>query len=115
MSEAITARLSWAGLATGPVAWGLNTQASYGISPWLCGSALRAVLIPAGLILLAIIGGAVSWYSAGAQVRSSELLGEDSGRPYLFVGGLSAILSIFCALAIAMQGAPDLILTGCER
>jgi hypothetical protein len=108
--------IEWAGLALGPAAWGLSTQANYSLARWSCTASLRP--IPPStfvLVLIALAGAAMSWrawYVAGA---SRSILLQDDGRPASFLALLSMLVALLFAAVILMQGAAALILTGCER
>jgi hypothetical protein len=112
VTPASVTRLNWVGLAAGPVAWGLSTQANYAAAPWLCGSSFWAAIIAAVLIGIALVGGALSLHSFRSAPRSDA---QADGRPHIFLAGLGALLSGLFALAVLMQGAAGLILNGCER
>ena len=108
--------IDWAGLALGPAAWGLSTQANYSLAGLSCAAPFSPIPPFAFLlVLIALAGAAISgraWYVAGA--RRSILL-QDNGRPASFLALLSMLIALLFAAVILMQGAAGLILTGCER
>jgi len=108
---------SWAGLAAGPAAWGISTQANYALAAWACvhGSTL-VVLLSIGLAGVALAGAFVSWLSWNARaVAESEM--QAALRPHHrpFLAGLGIASGLLFALLILTQGAGALVLTGCER
>jgi hypothetical protein len=104
----------WAGLALGPCAWMLNTQANYSAVPWIC--ATRINFIPAlavVLVLVALAGAFLSWRSYKAEPEPAP--DGRGGVPRHLLAFLGILLGLLFALVIATQGAAALVLTGCER
>lgn len=106
--------IPWAGLALGPGAWMVSTQANYAAVPWIC--AHRVNFIPALSLLLvavALVGAFLSWRSYGAEPEPST--DGRGGTPRHLLAFMGIVLGILFALVIATQGAAALVLTGCER
>jgi hypothetical protein len=108
--------IEWAGLALGPGAWGLSTQANYSLVSWSCTAPANPIgLVALVLMLTALAGAAISWrawYVAGA---TRNILLQEDGRPGSFLALLSMLIALLFAAVILMQGAAALVLTGCER
>ena len=108
--------IDWAGLALGPAAWGLSTQANYSLAGWSCTAALRPIPSSAFvLVLIALAGAAISWRAWHVSGANRGILLQDDGRPGSFLALLSTLIALLFAAVILMQGAAGLILTGCER
>ncbi|HEY0440982.1 MAG TPA: hypothetical protein VGD36_12985 [Xanthobacteraceae bacterium] len=108
--------VSWAGLAAGPAAWAISTQGNYAYALWLCGR--RTNLVPydtAALIVLALLGGLLSWRAWRTSDAAGELIRQANGRPHHLLAALGVFSSLLFASVIAMQGVAGLLLTGCER
>jgi hypothetical protein len=112
---AIWARgIPWAGLALGPGAWMVSTQANYAAVPWIC--AHRINFVPAAalaLVLIALLGSLLSWRSY--RVEPEPAADGRGGVPHHLLAFVGVLLGILFALVIATQGAAALVLTGCER
>ena len=105
---------SWAGLATGPIAWAVATQVHYAVVPWTCAHGGRHVLVPGLAVLFAIVaasGAIVSW-RARRQLPPPE--GEAGGHPHAFLARMAAGLALLFTLVILMQGAAGVLFSGCE-
>jgi hypothetical protein len=100
--------VSWAGLVTGPAAWGLDTQINYALAGWVCSHHPSPVpWIAVVLALMSLGGGYLSWrnwQAGGGPSRSSR-----------FVAGMGALIALLFALVILMQGSAGLVFQGCER
>lgn len=106
--------IPWAGLALGPGAWILNTQANYSAVPWIC--AHRVNFVPGlalALVIVALGGALLSWRSY--RVEPEPPTDGRGGVPRHLLAFIGILLGILFALVIATQGAAALVLTGCER
>jgi hypothetical protein len=110
------ARLLFAGVGffAGPAAWAVHQQIGYMLVPVSCQS--RVMWVPI-LTLLAIAvtlaGGYVSWMP---WRRSDEVeAASDAMRAHRFLAVLSALFALLFALAILLQGAATLFMSGCQR
>ena len=108
--------VDWAGLAAGPAAWAVSTQANYSLANAVCGFRCNIVpLLAAVLVLVALSGAVLSWRAWRIAAAEKELLAQEDGRPRVFVAVSSTIIALLFATVIATQGAAGLILSGCER
>lgn len=112
--RALAEGISWGGLAAGPGAWAVSTQLNYTLVDWQCGHGFPAIPLAAlVLVLLAAVGGALSWrawHHGGASFKPERAI--DTERFLAMIGILSAAL--FSAV-ILLQGAASLILDECVR
>jgi hypothetical protein len=116
MSGVLHKGVDWAGLAAGPAAWAISTQANYGIATAMCGFRFNIVpVLGLLLVLIALAGAALSWRAWRVAGSDKELLGQEDGRPRAFIALASTIIAILFAAVIATQGAAGLMLSGCER
>jgi hypothetical protein len=105
MTGRVRHRIPWAGLASGPLAWGLSTQLNYALPDWMCAHGINPVpWIALVLALFALAGGAMSWTSRQGA--------HDADR---FLAGVGALMALLFALVIIAQGAAGFVFTGCER
>jgi hypothetical protein len=108
--------VDWAGLAAGPAAWALSTQGNYSLASWVCHWRTNPVpVLGLVLVLIALVGAALSWRAWRSSNAGDEILLEQSGRPRAFLALMSALLAVLFALVIVMQASAGLILGGCER
>jgi hypothetical protein len=108
--------IEWAGLALGPGAWALSTQANYSLAGWGCTAHANPItLLALLLVLTALAGAAMSWRAWSVAGPRRGILLQDDGRPASFLALLSMLIALLFAAVILMQGAAGLILTGCER
>jgi hypothetical protein len=116
MSSLLRKGVDWAGLAAGPAAWAISTQANYAIADAMCGFRFKLVPVLGLLLVLVALGGALlswrAWRIAGAD---QEVAGQEGGRPRVFLALSSTIIAVLFAAVIATQGAAGLFLSGCER
>ncbi len=106
--------LSWAGLASGPLAWALSTQVNYALVPWACARGVTGLVVPlaaASFILLAASGGLLSWRALRATPAEQREVG---GHPHHFLGALGAGLAALFCLVIALHASGTLFFDGCE-
>lgn len=108
--------IDWAGLAAGPSAWAISTQGNYSLMSFVCGWKLDpAPPIALLLVIVALVGAALSWRAWRVSGANHEILLEQHGRPRAFLAMVSTLMAILFAAVIVMQGVAGLILTGCER
>jgi hypothetical protein len=108
--------IAWAGLATAPIAWAINTQAGYALVPWACAHRLKLIPPLAGVLLaLSLVAGFISWRAWRSPGRAPGVDDPASWQPRRLLAGVSVLLAAIFALAIAAQGAAAIVFTGCER
>lgn len=107
--------VSWAGLLSGPVAWGLSTQGNYALAMPQCLSGVHPTpWIALLLALVALAGGTLSFLA----YRRTALQPEDGARKprtEAFYSLLSVGIAGLFALVILLQGFAGMVFTGCER
>jgi hypothetical protein len=114
-NEANTKLLYWAGVALGPLAWGLNLQAVYAFAHLTCEQArLDGAVLSAALMLVSLAGTAIS---ARAVRRSlhAEWSDAQGGGPRTFVAWLGVGIGAMFALVIANQLVASLVISPCLR
>src|SRR5436305_1201307 len=79
----------WAGLATGPACWALNTQLNYALVPWFCGRGLNVVPVIAAVLVVVSLAGAVwSWLAWSRYEGPGLQVPEQDGRPGYLLSGI---------------------------
>lgn len=107
----------WAGLAVGPAAWAVSTQANYSLVPIVCSHGLPVWIVPAlaaALVVATLASGLVSW-RAWQRLGTGEQDSRADGRPRNLLAGVGTLSALLFALVIAAQGSAALVLHGCER
>jgi hypothetical protein len=107
--------LYWAGVALGPLAWGINLQGVYVIAHFSCErTQLSGTILSAILALVAFAGTAISaravHRSAGAEWSDAE-----GGGPRTFMAWLGVGTGVLFALVITNQLAASLMISPCLR
>jgi hypothetical protein len=111
-----TGRWEWAGLAIGPLAWGLSTQVNYTLAPYTCVQhRLGVAVVALALTLVSFVGSYWSWRSFRAGDVRADLQDTHGGRPHRMLAVLGLLTGILFGATIAVQGAAALILDGCLR
>ncbi|WP_406858406.1 hypothetical protein ABEG18_12590 [Alsobacter sp. KACC 23698] len=109
-------RFGWMGLALGPGAWAVNTQANLILTPFACAAGRPwPVYVSLALALVSLAGAvasAVVWSRAGGLARYRE---RGDGKPGLLLAGIGVGSGLLFALVILTQGAAGLVFIGCER
>ncbi|MEA2936474.1 MAG: hypothetical protein QOD74_3120 [Variibacter sp.] len=112
----LTHGVSWAGLALGPFAWALSTQANYAWAPWACTFNVNAVpFVAAGLALLSFAGAALSWLAWRRHDGSGMPIPEQDGHPRNFLSGIGVGCGVLFGLVVVLQGMAALIIDPCLR
>jgi hypothetical protein len=107
----------WAGLFAGPVAWILQLQIGLILIPWVCahdGKALSLHLVTAAALLLATVGGFISWRNwrrVGKEWPGDESSTTTRSR-FMAIAGLLTSAMFF--LVILIQGIASFILHPCQ-
>jgi hypothetical protein len=109
-------RFGWTGLALGPGAWAVNTQANISLTPLSCATGTPwAVYLSVAMAVLSLAGAvtsAIIFSRAGGFARYRQL---GDGRPGWFLAGIGIGAGVLFAIVILAQGAAGLVFVGCER
>jgi hypothetical protein len=109
------ARLYWIGLALGPIAWAINLQTIYAMSPHACAKPTSAtVVLSTMMAVLAIAGTLMSW-RATCRDGPAELAEMQGGRARNFMAWLGVGSSAIFALVILNQLAAAVMISPCLR
>lgn len=107
--------ISWAGLAAGPGAWAVSTQANYALAAPQCLSGIYPVPWLAVFLALVALAGAglslLSWRSTAEAPQG----GERKPRTEAFLALASIGLGVLFAATILLQAYAGTVFTGCER
>ncbi len=105
-----------AGLLAGPLAWAINTQASYMLPEIACGAFFNPIpWLALGMALLAAGGALLSWGAWVPAIGVQSVEDTQGGRPHQLLAGIGVLSGALFALVILMQGAAAFVLSGCER
>jgi hypothetical protein len=107
--------LYWAGVATGPLAWGINLQGVYAFAHFSCeNTRFTGTIMSAILAIVALAGAAIS---ARAVRRSAGAEWSDAqgGGPHTFMAWIGIGSGVLFALVIANQFAASLMISPCLR
>jgi hypothetical protein len=109
-------RSGWAGLAAGPLAWGISTQLNYALAPYTCTQYRVAVaLVALALTLISFAGAYLSWLSFRDGDLRAGLQDTAGGSPRRMLALFGLFSGVLFGLTIAVQSAAGLILDGCLR
>jgi hypothetical protein len=116
MSQFLSSWSRVAGLIAGPAAWGLNTQVAYAVASQSCDTQ-RAVLLPIGLVLIAVAaaGSVISVLSARSVAGESFDLDPRGGAATRFLAMVSLGAGVLFAAVIVDQLAATMIVAPCMR
>jgi hypothetical protein len=105
----------WTGILAGPIAWGIDLEASYALVHWTCttqrvdvlhGISMLALLITAG-------GAVVSWLALQEARRAQMDDGSELARArFMAILGIST--SVLFAMAIVAGSIPRWVLDACQ-
>lgn len=107
--------LYWAGVALGPLAWGINLQGVYALAHFSCETTrLTGTIMSTVLAVIALAGTAIS---ARAVRRGAgfEWTNAQGGGPRAFMAWLGVGTGVLFALVIANQLAASLMISPCLR
>jgi hypothetical protein len=106
----------WAGIAAGPAAWAVNTQANLAAVPWVCAHKVNFIpVVAVALAGVALAGAFLSWRAWGATEGARAAETPRRAQPAALLAGIGLMTGVLFALVILTQGAAALVLTGCER
>ena len=107
--------LYWAGVALGPLAWGINLQGIYALAHFSCETTkLTGAIMSAVLAVVALAGTAIS-ARAVRRGASAEWTDARGGGPRTFMAWLGVGSGVLFALVIANQFAASLMISPCLR
>ncbi|MGY3551582.1 uncharacterized membrane protein YidH (DUF202 family) [Bradyrhizobium sp. USDA 4472] len=107
--------LYWAGVALGPLAWGINLQGVYAFAHFSCETTrVSGTIMSAVLAIVALIGTAIS-ARAVRRAAGAEWADAQGGGPRSFMAWLGVGSGVLFALVIANQLAASLMISPCLR
>jgi len=107
--------LYWAGVALGPLAWGLNLQGVYAFAHFSCEKTrMSGAVLSAVLIIVALFGTVIS-ARAVRRGAGAEWADAQGGGPRTFMAWLGVGTGVLFALVIANQLAASLMIGPCLR
>lgn len=106
----------WAGLFAGPLAWAIHLMASFGTVEWTCetGNAWLHHAVTAGVLVIALAGGFVSWRTWRHTGRATETSGPGPRGRNHFLALAGVAVSAFFILIIVVSEIPNLLLHPCS-
>ncbi|OPY98825.1 hypothetical protein A5906_30090 [Bradyrhizobium sacchari] len=107
--------LYWAGVALGPLAWGINLQGVYALAHFSCETTkLTGTIMSVALAIVALAGTAISARAVRRGV-GAEWADAQGGGPRTFMAWLGVGSGVLFALVIANQLAASLVISPCLR
>jgi hypothetical protein len=107
--------LYWAGVALGPLAWGVNVQSVYALAHFSCEkTSTSGAILSAILIIVALAGTTIS-ARAVRRGAGAEWTDAQGGGPRTFMAWLGVGTGVMFALVIANQLAASLMIGPCLR
>lgn len=114
-TERRTKLLYWAGVALGPLAWGINLQGVYTLAHFSCETTrLTGTIMSVILAVVALAGTAIS-ARAIRRGAGAEWADPQGGGPHTFMAWLGVGSGVLFALVIANQLAASLMISPCLR
>ena len=114
-NERHTTLLYWAGVALGPLAWGINLQGIYALAHFSCEmTKLSGTIMSAVLAAIALAGTAISARAVRRGI-GAEWTDAQGGGPRAFMAWLGVGTGVLFALVIANQLAASLMISPCLR
>lgn len=106
----------WTGVFAGPVAWAIHLAGSFAIVEWTCATNRAWVhhAVTAGVLLIALVGGAVAIrsYRATGGARETEAPGHQGRTHFLALAGV-AVSAMFLLVILASE-IPNLLMHPCS-
>jgi hypothetical protein len=109
------ALLYWAGVALGPLAWGINLQGVYTFAHFACESTRISGGVASVVLAFVAIAGTVISARAVRRSAGAEWLDAQGGMPRGFMAWLGVGSGVLFALVIANQFAASLMISPCLR
>ncbi|UPJ44299.1 hypothetical protein IVB40_09910 [Bradyrhizobium sp. 40] len=107
--------LYWAGVALGPIAWGINLQGIYVLAHFACEQTrISGAIMSAALAVVALAGTVIS-ARAVRRGAGAEWTDAQGGGPRTFMAWLGVGSGVLFALVIANQLAASIMISPCLR
>jgi hypothetical protein len=107
--------LYWAGVALGPLAWGINLQGVYVLAHFSCETTrISGAILSCVLAIVALAGTAIS-ARAVRRGAGAEWADAQGGGPRTFMAWLGVGSGVLFAVVIANQLAASLMISPCLR
>jgi hypothetical protein len=104
-----------AGVALGPLAWGVNLQAVYGFAHFSCETTRTSGAILSGILIMVALAGTAMSARAVHRGAGAEWVDAQGGGPRTFMAWLGVGTGVLFALVIANQLAASLMIPPCLR
>jgi len=114
-TEDRTRLLYWAGVALGPLAWGINLQGVYALAHFSCETTRLTGTIMSAVLAVVALAGTVISARAVRRGAGAEWANAQGGGPRTFMAWLGVGSGILFALVIANQLAASLMISPCLR
>ncbi|QQO18260.1 hypothetical protein JJB99_27825 [Bradyrhizobium diazoefficiens] len=115
IAEGQSRLLYWAGVALGPLAWGINLQGVYVFAHFSCEKTrMSGTILSAILAIISLAGTAIS-ARAVRRKAGAEWTDAQGGGPRAFMAWLGVGSGVLFALVIANQLAASLMIAPCLR
>jgi hypothetical protein len=109
------ARLYWIGLALGPIAWAINLQTIYAMTPHACAKPTSVTVVLSTMMAVLAIAGTLMRWRATCRDGPAELAEMQGGRARNFMAWLGVGSSAIFALVILNQLAAAVMISPCLR
>jgi hypothetical protein len=107
--------LYWAGVALGPLAWGINLQVVYALAHFSCENTRTSSAVLSGILIIVALAGTAISASALRGGAGAEWGDAQGGGPRSFMAWLGVGTGVLFALVIANQLAASLVIAPCLR
>ncbi|SCB50378.1 hypothetical protein GA0061098_1014143 [Bradyrhizobium shewense] len=114
-AERHTRLLYWAGVALGPLAWGINLQGVYALAHFSCETTTLTGTIMSTVLVVVALAGTVISASAVRRGAGAERTDAQGGGPRTFMAWLGVGSGVLFALVIVNQLAASLMISPCLR
>jgi hypothetical protein len=107
--------LYWAGVALGPIAWGINLQGVYAFAHFSCEKTRMAGTLMSVVLTIVAVAGTLISARAVRRSAAAEWSDAQGGGPRTFMAWLGVGTGVLFALVIANQLAASLMISPCLR
>jgi len=114
-NDAHSRLLYWAGVALGPLAWGINLQGIYALAHFSCETTRTSGTIMSTVLAVVALAGTVISARAVGRDAGTEWADAQGGSPQTFMAWLGVGSGILFSLVIANQLAASLMISPCLR